>query len=406
MGHSDKLPSRQDSPAESEDKYHQAMRLLAESEQRYRSLFEHNFDAVYSLDLDGNFLTANHAVERMSGYTQAEIRRMSYLAYIDPEHQAARASHFERAVAGETVNYDTVVVRKSGERVQANVTNLPIVVDGKVVGVYGIARDITEQRQAHARLRHQASQLEQLNTELEERVRMRTQQLEEANRELEAFSYSVSHDLRAPLNTIDGFSQILSRHAGGQLNERDQHYLDRIRNGVRQMTDLIDALLVLAKITRMKPCLEAVDLSALAAEVAAEQRQQAPAHAVKFTVQPGLLARGDSRLLRQALVNLVGNAWKFTGKAKQPRVEVGAQAGEDGRAVFFVKDNGAGFDMTYATKLFGAFQRLHKQTEFPGNGVGLAMVNRIVSLHRGKIWVEAAVDQGATFFFTLTDVPC
>jgi len=504
--------------AEYHSQYEKALTRLAASEQQYRSLFDHNFDAVYSLDLDGIFVTANHAVEAMSGYTREELIGMPFTRHIDPQHHEARISNFRRAAAGESVNYDTVVVRKNGELRHANVTNLPIIVNGEIVGVYGVARDTTEARRREEALAQQAAlldkaqdaimvrdldhrvllwnkgaerlygwtadealgrhvtqlmvrelrvmetamaslaahgewkgeldhftrdgraltveahwtlvrdaagqpekilaintdvtgrkevlrQVERLNTELEQRVQLRTQQLEEANREMEAFSYSVSHDLRAPLNTIDGFSQILSRNAGTQLGEREQHYLARIRNGVRQMSELIDALLVLAKITRMKPRREAIDMSSLAREVAdsiaEDARQRQPLHAMEVIIQPGMQAAGDSRMLRQVLVNLLGNAWKFTGKTQGARMEVGCETPAGGPAVYFVKDNGAGFDMAFADRLFGAFQRLHPVREFEGTGIGLATVKRIIALHGGQIWADAAENRGATFYFTL-----
>jgi signal transduction histidine kinase len=218
--------------------------------------------------------------------------------------------------------------------------------------------------------------------------------------ELEAFSYSVSHDLRAPLRGIDGFSQALLDDHLESLDEEGKQYLRRIRAGAQRMGQLIDDLLKLSKVTRSELRPTRVDLSQIAREVAEGLQQQDAARRVDLMVKEGLVARGDPRLLRVALENLLGNAWKFTSKLPSARIELG-QKDADGRQVFFVRDNGAGFDMEYAEKLFGAFQRLHAMTEFPGTGIGLATVQRVIHRHGGKVWAEGAVGQGATFYFTL-----
>jgi signal transduction histidine kinase len=239
-----------------------------------------------------------------------------------------------------------------------------------------------------------------LNTELEARVRERTTQLETANRELEAFSYSVSHDLRAPLRAIDGFSQALSEDFPEHLPEEARRYLARIRSSAQRMGQLIEDLLNLARVSRGTLARRAVDVSQLARQVVGELQQREPDRKVEVSVWDGMRAEADSRLLRAALENLVGNAWKFTSKAEKAHIEIGAL--RDGESMtFFVRDNGAGFNMTYANKLFGAFQRLHSVNEYTGTGIGLATVQRIVHRHGGRIWAEAEVDKGAVFFFTL-----
>ena len=245
-----------------------------------------------------------------------------------------------------------------------------------------------------------------LNVLLEQRVRQRTAQLEDANRELEAFSSSVAHDLRAPLAAVDGFSAALEQSPPPEP-ERAAHYLRRVRAGVRQMGDMIDALLSLAQLSRASLRWEVVDLSARARRVLDGLREHEPLREVTVTVEDGLLAHGDPRLLDLVLDNLLGNAWKFT--ATQPRADIhvgrcASSRGETGQA-FFVRDNGVGFDMAYADKLFGAFQRLHGASEFPGIGLGLANVRRIVARHGGQVWAESQPDQGATFYFTLGDMP-
>jgi signal transduction histidine kinase len=224
-------------------------------------------------------------------------------------------------------------------------------------------------------------------------------ELELANQELDSFSYSVSHDLRAPLRAIDGFTRALVEDYESALDERARGYTSRIQQGVRRMTDLIDALLELARITRTPLREENVDLTSLANEVTADLREQDPQRVVTLDISEGLMARGDKRLLRVVLVNLLGNAWKFTSACASPRICVGALPAEE--PTFFVRDNGAGFDMAYANRLFSPFQRLHDAQEFEGTGVGLATVRRVIARHHGRIWAESIKGEGATFFWSL-----
>lgn len=253
--------------------------------------------------------------------------------------------------------------------------------------------DVTDRLQAR-------EDLQRLNRELEERVRERTARLEAANRELEAFCYSVSHDLRAPLRVLDGFSEELLRTCADRLDATGRHYLERIRAGSRRMGLLIDDLLQLSRIHRGEIRREWVDLTALAETIAADLRQQEPGRLVAFVIEPGLSARGDGSLLRVALENLLGNAWKFTGRKAEATIAFG-RSEHEGEPVFSVRDDGVGFDMAHAGKLFGAFQRLHSEREFPGTGIGLATVQRIVHRHGGKVWGEGAPGKGAVFYFTL-----
>jgi len=244
-----------------------------------------------------------------------------------------------------------------------------------------------------------------LNAVLEERVQQRTAQLQAANQELESFSYSVSHDLRTPLSAIDGFSGMLVRDLGdgGMPSARGKHYLSRIRAGVAQMGELIDALLSLAQVSKTSLRWDQVNLSTLAATVLDGYSERDPGRSVQRQIEPELWARGDARLLQQVLDNLLGNAWKFSAQQAQARISFGRVPGDEGEAVYVVRDNGAGFDMAYSEKLFGAFQRLHTVTEFEGTGIGLATVHRIVARHGGRIWAESAPGQGAAFYFTLGD---
>ncbi|MFC5524061.1 ABC transporter substrate-binding protein [Polaromonas jejuensis] len=265
---------------------------------------------------------------------------------------------------------------------------------GKITRIHGSCQDITERKRAQ-------ESILQLNAELEDRVRRRTAQLEAVNRELEAFSYSVSHDLRSPLSTIDGFSQLMERMGVDKVGEQGRHYLSRIRAGTRQMGELIEGLLSLAKLARDPLKSATVDLAAIARRAEQACREREPGRQVHMHIQEDLLARGDPVLLSVVMDNLVGNAWKFTSKKALARIDVGREAGAGGETVYFVKDNGAGFDMAYASKLFGTFQRLHSPSDFSGTGIGLATVQRIISRHGGRVWAHAVEGQGAEFYFTL-----
>jgi light-regulated signal transduction histidine kinase (bacteriophytochrome) len=224
--------------------------------------------------------------------------------------------------------------------------------------------------------------------------------LEAANRELEAFSYSVSHDLRAPLRAIAGFAQLLQRELAGQLDARSRDHLDRVLAAADRMNGLIDALLELSHVSRASFQRRRVDLSAAAAAVVDDLRHREPERAVDVSIEPGLAAEADPRLARLLLDNLIGNAWKFTSRTPAARIEVGAIA-HDGATAFFVRDNGAGFDPALADRMFAPFQRMHSVAEFPGTGIGLATVKRIIDRHGGTVWAESAVGRGATFYFTL-----
>ena len=231
-------------------------------------------------------------------------------------------------------------------------------------------------------------------------LRQQTAQLAATNKELEAFSYSVSHDLRAPLRSIDGFSQALLEDYAAQFDPTGQEYLQRVRAASQRMAQLIDDLLSLARVTRSELHHDLVDLSAHAETIVDELQRTQPDRPVAFVIAPGLAAHGDERLLHLVLENLLANGWKFTGRCACPRIEFGAVLC-DGQLAYFVRDNGAGFDMVYTDKLFGAFQRLHAITEFPGTGIGLATVQRVIHRHGGRVWAEGAVEQGATFYFTV-----
>jgi signal transduction histidine kinase len=242
--------------------------------------------------------------------------------------------------------------------------------------------------------------LQEAHDELELRVQERTTELNNINKELEAFSYSVSHDLRAPLRAIDGFSQALLEDYGEQLDASGQDHLRRVRTAAQRMSTLIDDLLNLSRLTRSEMRREKLDLSAVCKSIAEELQRGTPDRDVTFVIKDGLTVEGDSRLLRVAVENLLGNAWKYTSAHSRARIEFGFKQ-DNGRSAYFIRDDGAGFDPRYSDRLFGAFQRLHAISEFPGTGIGLATVQRIIRRHGGEIWAEGAVEKGATFYFTL-----
>lgn len=367
-------------------------------------------DTIFSTDLAFRIQTWNRAAELLYGWSAEEAIGQVSRELLGTGYGAVTRAEVDEALAeqGEWRG-ESVQVRRDGSLlyVQSSITVIRGS-DGQATGYVLVNRDDTARKAAEAEVRR-------LNQELEARVRERTAQLEASNRELEAFAYSVSHDLRAPLRGVDGFSAVLAREYGDKLDEAGHHYLERIRAGVQRMGALIDGLLDLSRLTRRELRLAEVDLSLLAQEVAAALQAQEPERAVQVVIAPGLRARADPNLVRAVLENLLGNAWKFTGPVTQPRIEFGAQAGDpqsggpgssqagsgEAETVYFVADNGVGFDMTYADKLFGPFQRLHRESEFPGSGIGLASVQRIVHRHGGRIWAQAAEGQGATFFFTL-----
>ena len=267
--------------------------------------------------------------------------------------------------------------------------------DGDSIRVYVI--DITDRKKMEEEIRA-------LNAGLEERVRRRTAELEAANRELEAFSYSVSHDLRSPLRSIDGFSQAFLEDFGSSVPEEGREDLERVRRATQRMGQLIDDMLLLSRVTRREMHVQETDMSALAAEVAEELARENPQRDVQLNIEPSMTATGDPQLLRIVLVNLLGNAWKFTSRRKQAHVSVGTVQDPERGTAFFVRDDGAGFDAKYKGKLFVAFQRLHAQEEFPGTGIGLATIQRAIRRHDGDVWAEGEVDRGATFYFTIPDL--
>ena len=367
---------------------------LAQSEEHYRMLAESALTGVYLIQ-DGLFKYVNPALASIFGYRAEEI--IDTLGPMDltaPPDRPLVAENIQKRLAGEArdIRYAFRGLRKDGSFINVEVHGVHVEVEGRPA-IIGTLLDVTERKR-------QEEEIRRLNEELEQRVVERTAELESANKELAAFAYSVSHDLRAPLRAIDGFGQALQEDCADRLDDLGQYYLERIRANTQRMGDLIDGLLGLSRITRVEMRRQPVDLSAAVQEIVADLQQRDAQREVEFIVERGHVARGDPRLLQAALENLLENAWKFTGEQPVARIEFGAVE-NDGHVNYFVRDNGVGFDMAYADKLFRAFQRLHAIDDFSGAGIGLATVQRIIRRHGGRIWAEAAPGEGATFYFTL-----
>jgi PAS domain S-box-containing protein len=359
---------------------------LTRSEAQTRSILETAFEAFISMDSQGRITGWNAQAETTFGWSREEAIGRPLETMIPQHHREAHLrglARFLQTGEGPGLNkrMELTALHRDGREIPVEILISPLRL-GDTLTFNTFLHDITERKSAEAQL---------LRTK---------EQAESSNRELEAFSYSVSHDLRAPLRTIDGFSLALMEDCADELNERGRQHLERVRSATQRMGQLIDDLLSLSHIARVEMRRTAVNLSDLARRVADELQKGQPERRVDIAIAEDLVADGDGRLLRVALENLLRNAWKFTSKRPVAHIEFGASQ-DDGRRSFFVRDDGAGFDMEYAGKLFGAFQRLHSAKDFEGTGIGLATVARIVQRHGGRVWAEGAVDQGATFHFTL-----
>lgn len=398
---------------------------LQRSEDRYRTIIKNlPLGIVHIMDRDFRYVfDSGEQMDRL-GLSEATLVGKSIYDILDPATAEFVAGQYRRVLAGESVRYEGSF-RGESFLVQAAPLRAS---NGLVEQILALSINITERKVAEERLvaaheeqrrllkeadrsrmallslvedKNEAeAEIKKLNAGLEEHVRDRTAKLRIANKELEAFSYSVSHDLRTPLRAMNGFATALLDEYGRNLDEKATHYLERIQESSIKMGQLINDLLGLAQISRSEFSRVNVDLSAIATRVACGLKDAEPGRNVAFVIAPGLKVLGDARLLEILMENLLGNAWKYSGKRAESRIQVGSEE-LGGQTVFFVKDNGVGFDMTYVDKLFMPFQRLHRVDEFPGTGIGLVTVHRIVARHGGRIWPEAEIDSGATFYFTL-----
>ncbi len=384
--------------------YRQRSRLQLvrrESEVARQALVEHfgylsryANDVILLEDRSGRIVEANDRAEQSYGYDREELLALNVRDLHEPSSLAGFEARWKAAESPDGIIYETLHRRKDG-------STFPVEVSARVIEVEGtgfhqsIIRDITERKRAR-------EEIEKLNRELEQRVQRRTAELEASNKELEAFTYSVSHDLRAPLRAIHGFSRLLEAEHAQQLSLQARHYLDVVRRNALQMGDLIDSLLALSRLGRQTLRTQTVAPAELARQAWEELGGEREGRRVEFVAGDLPSCTADPALLKQVFANLLGNALKYSRGRQTARVEIGCSTIEDA-SVYWIRDNGAGFDMRYADKLFGVFQRLHSQAEYEGSGVGLAIAQRIVQRHGGRIWAEAKLDEGATFYFTIGD---
>ncbi|OHD91043.1 PAS domain S-box protein [Sulfuricurvum sp. RIFCSPLOWO2_12_FULL_43_24] len=377
------------------------IRFIAEKNKNFisreiqSSIVEFSTDAIMTKSLDGMILSWNAAAEKLFGYTAEEIIGNPIMilyqgGWVQQEdlitHQIVDGASFKQ--------FETVFIANNGSNIDVSVTLSPIKdSNGEIIGISKIVRDITEKKRAE-------DQIHTLNAELERKVVERTAALQSAYDEMEAFTYSVSHDLRSPLRATDGFSQALLEDYGSKLDATAQDYLSRIRSASQKMGGLIDDLLQLSRQTRTSMVPSTIDLGVIARQIISELVRQNPERHVEVIIGNDLNGYVDANLMHIALDNLLGNAWKYTSQHPTATIEFGSMT-QNGEKVFFIRDNGAGFDMSYVDKLFKPFQRLHTVEEFAGNGIGLAMVYRIIKRHLGRVWAESEIEKGSTFFFVL-----
>lgn len=399
------------------------------SEKGYRLLAEAAQDMIFILDHDKRFIYVNSWTAEQLGHPMEDIIGKNVDILFISEISDRLEHNVEKTFIEGNAHYVENKMKSGNNEKWFYTSLIPLKGDsGNINAVLGISRDITNLKQTEMELKKYRDHLEKMVEErtkelkdatkqleneitehkkaekkirdLNEDLKKRTVELETINKELESFSYSVSHDLRAPLRSIDGFSQAILEDCNDNLDETGKEYLSRVRIASQRMAQLIDDLLNLSRLTRSEMHYEYVNLSEIVHTIKTELKYMQPQRNVKFEVEDGIMVMGDSKLLRIMLENLLNNAWKFTSKCKKAKIEVGT-IDHSGQKAYFVKDNGAGFNMDYANKLFNPFQRLHNIGEYPGNGIGLATVQRIIHRHGGQIWAEGRVNEGATFYFTL-----
>jgi len=361
-----------------------------------RSLIEASLDPLVTIAPDGKITDVNNATEKVTGLSRRQLIGTDFSDYFtDPGK--ARAGYEQVFREGLVQDYELEIRRRDGH-VTVMLYNASVYRDeaGEVIGVFAAARDISERKRAEEEIR-------KLNEELAQRARRHAAELEATNKELEAFTYSVSHDLRAPLRHIDGFSKLLLEEYSVDLPEGARRYLSRIRDGTRRMGMMVDDLLNLARVGRKELSMQLTGLSSLLEEAIGDLQPEMAGREIEWRIGKLPFVECDPGLVKQVFANLLSNAVKFTRPQEHAVIEVGATT-QDGQAVIFVRDNGVGFSMKYVDKLFGVFQRLHRPEDFEGTGIGLATVRRIVHKHGGRVWAEGELNKGATFYFTLEAV--
>lgn len=368
---------------------------IIENERRFRALIENSSDGIILTDKQGTILFASASIRRLLGYERGELLSRNIFDLIHPDDLEQTKGQFDtlRQSYGSAMTVHYRLSHKDGSWHWMEGVGTNMLQDPSVRAVVINHRDITEQKRAEEEVR-------KLTEELERRVVERTAQLEAANKDLEAFSYSVSHDLRAPLRALDGFTNMLLVKYSPNLDDHGKHLLSVLRSSARKMGQLIDDLLAFSRLGRVEFEKIEIDMNLMVRSIMQEERRSEPEKPITLIVKDLPPTWGSSAMIRQVLTNLILNAIKFTRTQSQPFVEIGARQSAD-EIIYYVKDNGVGFDMRYVNKLFGVFQRLHTTEEFEGTGVGLAIVHRIITRHGGRVWAEAAINEGATFFFSL-----
>jgi PAS domain S-box-containing protein len=365
---------------------------LATADRSYRLIVEAMNEGAATVSTRGVILDANPRLGSMTGQNASKLIGTEVLDLIPAAHRPAFARLLDVG-AGDSARGEVDLTGSGGTTVPVLLAVSGFDLDGMLLRCL-VLTDLTVQRAAE-------SQVHALTVELEARVELRTAELVVANKNLEAFTYSVAHDLRSPLRALSGYGEALAEDYGDRLDETGRRFIERIQAATERMSALIDDLLLLAQVSRSEMSLGPVDLSAEVAAIAGELRAGEPGRRVRFAIEDGVWVSADRTLIRTVVQNLVENAWKYTARHDAAVIEFGATAAEDGRVCCYVRDDGAGFDPAFTAKLFQPFQRLHAVTEFPGTGIGLASVRRIVERHGGRVWAEGAVGRGATFYFTL-----
>ncbi len=369
---------------------------LLESEKKFRTFVEATKEWIWMMDLEGKNTYSNPAIKSILGYEPDELKDVDSFKFMHPDDQSKVKEIVDKKIE-EKEGWSNLVIRwihKDGTFRYLESNAFPIIdSNDNLIGYQGADRDITERKKAE-------EALIKFNEELEKRVQKRTEELINVNKELESFSYTVSHDLRAPLRSINGFSQILLEGYKDKLDEEAIGYINRIINSSNKLAELIDHLLNLSRITRSEVHKTKVDLSKMANDIIIELKEFNPDRNINFICEKGIIVDADYTLIHSAIYNIIHNAWKYTSKKSKTKIEFGETKKLENR-VFYIKDNGAGFDMKYSDKLFKVFQRLHSDKEFEGTGIGLATVNHIINKHGGIIWAESEINKGTTFYFTL-----
>jgi PAS domain S-box-containing protein len=376
----------------------QAEEMLRASEERYRTMIENSNDLIWALTAEGNFSFINQRAADLTGYAIDEWLGKSFAPLVLEEDRQKTFEIHRRVMAGEKIHYEVRGKKANGEILTLSVNASPILKNGKEIGTISFSSDITARKRAE-------EELHRLNSELEQRVQARTAQLAASNKELEAFSYSVSHDLRAPLRSITGFVELLRKQGYQSIDEKGRHYMDVISQSAVQMGQLIDDILTFSRIGRAEITLSRINLGQILKDVMNTLRPQFEQRQVEWKLHPLPEVMGERTMLTLVLQNLLSNALKFTQTRTTAMIEIGTLEQSPNETVCYVKDNGVGFDMRHADKLFGLFQRLHPQAQFAGTGVGLANVQRMIQRHGGRVWAEGKIDEGATIYFALPKKP-